>query len=182
MTRRQALLAAPLGIAGLAGVGFWAMLRGMQAGNFDPRGVPSPITGKPIPAFNLPAQPPGQGFASTDFASGKPVLLNFFASWCMPCEEEHAALMALAGVGLPIWAIAYKDKPNAAARFLEQHGNPYQRIASDAAGRVAIDFGVSGVPESFVIDGNGLVRWHYAGPLDGPTIEHGLRPAWRAVA
>ena len=182
MTRRQAVLAAPLGIAGLAGVGFWAMLRGMQAGTFDPRGVPSPITGQRVPNFTLPAQAPGQGFGSTDLANGKPVLLNFFASWCMPCAEEHAALMALAGVGMPIWAIAYKDRPDAAAQFIQQHGNPFQRIASDAAGRVAIDFGVSGVPETFLVDGNGTVRWHWAGPLDGPTIEHGLRPAWQAAA
>ena len=181
MTRRQALLAAPLGVAGVAGVGFWAMLRGMQSGTFDPRGVPSPITGQRVPGFSLPAQPPGEGFGSTDLASGKPVLLNFFASWCMPCAEEHPALMALAGVGMPIWAIAYKDRPDAAAQFIGQHGNPYRRIGSDAAGRVAIDFGVSGVPESFLVDGNGTVRWHWAGPLDGPTIEKGLRPAWQAA-
>ncbi len=135
-----------------------------------------------MPGFALPAQAPGQGFGSTDLANGKPVLLNFFASWCMPCAEEHAALMALAGVGMPIWAIAYKDRPDTAAHFIQQHGNPYQRIASDAAGRVAIDFGVSGVPETFLVDGNGTVRWHWAGPLDGLTIEHGLRPAWQAAA
>ncbi len=182
MTRRQAILAAPLGVAAIAGAGFWAMLRGMQQGTFDPRGVPSPITGEHVPAFDLPAQAPGLGFSSADLASGKAVLLNFFASWCVPCEEEHAALLALAGAGMPIWGIAYKDQPGAASQFIQRHGNPYQRIARDAAGRVAIDFGLSGVPESFLVDGAGLVRWHWAGPLDGPTIERGLRPAWRALA
>ena len=181
MTRRQALLAAPFGLAALAGAGFWGMLRGMQTGTFDPRGVPSPITGEHVPHFDLPAQPPGQGFGSADLASGKPVLLNFFASWCMPCAEEHPALMALAAAGVPIWAIAYKDTMDAASQFIARHGNPYQRIARDQPGRTAIDFGLSGVPESFLVDGNGVVRWHWAGPLDAPTIDKGLRPAWHAL-
>jgi len=102
VNRRQMLLAAPLGVAVLGGGAFYAMLRGMAAGTFDPRGVPSPILGKPMPPFDLPAQPPGQGFSSADLGQGKPVLINFFASWCAPCVEEHPALMALAQTGMPI--------------------------------------------------------------------------------
>ena len=182
MNRRGLLLAAPLGVAALGGVAFWTMLQGMKTGDFDPRGVPSPVTGKPVPPFDLPAQAPGEGFTSADLAKGKPVLLNFFASWCVPCVEEHPALIALAKAGMPIWAIAYKDPQDKAAQFIERHGDPYQRIARDTPGRVAIDFGLSGVPESFLIDGTGVVRWHWAGPLDADVIEHRLRPAWRALA
>ncbi len=182
MTRRQALLAAPFGVAALAGAGFWAMLRGMEHGTFDPRGVPSPVTGEKVPAFNLPAQPPGQGFASTDLGHGKPILLNFFASWCVPCADEHPDLLALAKAGVPIWAIAYKDPVDKAAQFIQRHGNPYQRIARDEPGLVAIDFGLSGVPESFLVDGQGVIRWHWAGPLDQAIIENRLQPAWHAAA
>jgi cytochrome c biogenesis protein CcmG/thiol:disulfide interchange protein DsbE len=180
--RRQLLLAAPLGVAVLGGGAFWAMLRGMQKGTFDPRGVPSPITGEALPRFALPAQSPGMGFGSADLGHGKPVLLNFFASWCVPCVEEHPALLALAKQGMPIWAVAYKDGEDKAAQFIERHGNPYQRIARDAPGRVAIDFGLSGVPESFLVDGSGVVRWHWAGPLDQDVVRQRLQPAWRAVA
>ncbi len=182
MDRRQLLLAAPLGAAVLGGGAFWAMLRGMQAGTFDPRGVPSPITGQKIPQFDLPAQPPSQGFSSADLANGKPLLLNFFASWCLPCVEEHPALLALAEAGVPIWAIAYKDPEDKAAQFIARHGDPYKRIARDAPGRVAIDFGLSGVPESFLVDGQGVVRWHWAGPIDANIIQNRLQPAWRALA
>ena len=180
--RRRLLLTLPFGVALLGGGAFYAMLRGMSAGTFDPRGVPSPITGKPIPRFDLPAQAPGQGFSSADLGQGKPVLINFFASWCAPCEEEHPALMALAKAGLPIWAIAYKDPADKAAAFIARHGDPFVRIARDEKGLVAIDWGVSGVPESFLVDGSGVVRWHWAGPLDTDTIEQRLEPAWRGVA
>ena len=182
MNRRNLLLAAPLGVAALGGVAFWQMLRGLGTGDFDPRGVPSPVTGKPVPQFDLPAQAPGQGFSSADLAQGKPIMLNFFASWCVPCVEEHPALLALAKAGIPIWAIAYKDGPDKAAQFIARHGDPYQRIARDTPGRVAIDFGLSGVPESFLVDGAGVVRWHWAGPLDAATIDRRLQPAWRALA
>ena len=182
MDRRQLLLMAPFGVALLGGGAFWAMLRGMRERTFDPRGVPSPVTGQQVPPFNLPAQSPGRGFASSDLSSGKPVLLNFFASWCMPCVEEHPTLLALSKAGMPIWAIAYKDSEDKAAQFIERRGDPYQRIARDEQGRVAIDFGLSGVPESFLIDGRGVVRWHWGGPLDADIIEHRLQPAWRAIA
>ena len=181
MNRRSLLLAAPLGAAVLGGGAFYAMLRGMSAGTFDPRGVPSPITGERVPVFDLPPQRPSQGFSSADLAAGKPTLLNFFASWCEPCLVEHPSLMALAEVGLPIWAIVYKDGEDKAAAFLQRHGNPYQRIARDATGRVAIDFGLSGVPESFLVDGAGVVRWHWANGLTSNVIEHRLQPAWRAA-
>jgi cytochrome c biogenesis protein CcmG/thiol:disulfide interchange protein DsbE len=182
MTRRQALMAAPLGVAALAGVSFWAMLRGMETGDFDPRGVPSPVTGKPVPPFDLPAQPPGQGFGSADLGHGKPILLNFFASWCIPCVQEVGALLELSKAGIPIWGIAYKDQPEKAAGFIQRYGDPYQRIAADAPGRVAIDFGLSGVPESFLVDGAGVIRWHWADPLDSKVISQRLEPAWRALA
>ena len=181
MQRRQMLLAAPLGVAVLGGAAFWTMLRGMKTGTFDPRGVPSPITGKPVPSFDLPAQAPGQGFSSAELATGKPVLLNFFASWCVPCVQEVPALLALSKAGLPIWAIAYKDPVDKAAQFIQRHGDPYQRIGRDAPGLVAIDFGLSGVPESFLVDGAGVVRWHWAGPLDAELIQQRLQPAWRAL-
>ncbi len=180
--RRRMLLLAPLAGAAVVGAGFWAMLRGMEAGTFDPRGVPSPIVGQRAPAFELPGQAPGRGFSSADLASGRPLLVNFFASWCVPCVQEHPSLMALAAAGLPIWAIAYKDGADKAAQFIASHGDPYARIARDTPGRVAIDWGVSGVPESFLIDGAGMVRWHWAGPLDAETIKTRLEPALRALA
>ncbi len=182
MDRRRLLLAAPLGVAVVGGVSFWAMLRGMASGNFDPRGVPSPIVGRKVPDFTLPSQAPGQGFSSAELASGKPTLVNFFASWCVPCVEEHASLMVLAQQEkMPIWAIAYKDTPARVTRFIQEHGNPYARIASDEPGRVAIDWGVSGVPETFLVDGQGIVRWHWAGPLDPDTVSQRLQPAWKAA-
>ena len=162
--RRRLLLLAPLGAAALAGFGFLAMLRRMKTGEFDPRGVPTMLLGKPMPPFALP------GFASTDLsATGHGVLLNFFASWCAPCVEENPQLMALRAAGTPLWGIAYKDRPDATAAFLARHGNPFQRIARDDAGLTAIDFGVTGVPETFLIDPAGIVRWHFSGPLS-PAI------------
>jgi cytochrome c biogenesis protein CcmG/thiol:disulfide interchange protein DsbE len=180
--RRRLLLTVPAVAAAAAGVGFWGMLRGMKAGTFDPRGVPSPIVGQKAPMFDLPGQPPGRGFSSADLASGHPVLVNFFASWCVPCVNEHPNLMALSQAGLPIWAIAYKDGADKAAQFIQRHGDPYARIARDEPGRVAIDWGVYGVPESFLVDGAGVVRWHWAGPLDDEIIENRLQPAWRGVS
>jgi cytochrome c biogenesis protein CcmG/thiol:disulfide interchange protein DsbE len=163
---RRLLLAAPLAAAGLAGIGFWSMLSGMRDGKFDPRGVPSMLIDKPLPDFTLP------GFSSTDIrAAGRPVVINFFASWCVPCVEEAPTLLALARAGVALWGIAYKDKPAATDSFLARHGNPFARLARDEPGTVAIDWGVTGVPETYLIDRAGIVRWRFSGPLPAAAAD-----------
>ena len=175
---RRLLLLAPFGVAAVAGAGFMSVLGRMKAGRFDPHDVPSQLIGRPVPQFDLPAQAPGQGFGSADLAAqGRPVLLNFFASWCVPCVVEHPELMKLSQSGLPIWGIAYKDAVTAASGFLAVHGNPFARLARDEPGRVAIDFGVYGVPESYLLDKQGIVRWRVAGPLTPDVVAEGLQPA-----
>jgi cytochrome c biogenesis protein CcmG/thiol:disulfide interchange protein DsbE len=178
---RRLLLLAPLGIAAVGGVAFLAMLRGLSTGSFDPRGVPSPLIGRRLPDFSLPAQQPStQGFGSSDLLNaGRPVLVNFFASWCVPCVAEAAVLMQLKAQGIPIWGIAYKDADQAAADFLSRTGNPYARLARDEPGRVAIDWGVYGVPESFFVDRSGIVRWRFAGPLTDQTVRQDMQPLLR---
>ena len=184
IARRRLLLLAPLGVAAVGGAAFWTILGRMSTGTFNPRSVPSPLIGKPVPDFALPAQTPdAAGFGATDVrAAGRPMLVNFFASWCVPCVIEHPQLMALSREGLPIWGIAYKDKSDAAAGFLTRHGNPFARVARDAPGQVAIDWGVYGVPESYLIDAGGLIRWRYAGPLTPEVVSDQLRPLLRQVA
>ncbi len=187
LDRRRALLLAPLGVAAAGGVAFWTMLSRMKAGAFDPHGVPSPILGHPAPAFDLPALAlpdggPGQGFGSADLAApGRPLLVNFFASWCIPCVQEAPMLTQLAKVGMPIWGIAYEDHADNATDFLRHNGNPYARVARDEHGRTAIDWGVTGVPESFLVDRQGIVAWHWAGPLDPDLVRAQLLPLLRKL-
>jgi len=168
---------APFGVAAAAGVSFWAMLSGMGTGHFDPHDIHTPSAGRRVPAFDLPPQAPGQGFSQATLAAqNRPILVNFFASWCIPCVMEAQTLAAL-GSALPIWGIAYKDTPENAQGFVTRTGNPYRRLASDRSGVTAIDWGVSGVPESFLIAPGGLIEWHVAGPLTDDNIRTGLRPA-----
>ena len=104
-------------------------------------------------------------------------LVNFFASWCVPCREEHAQLMALAHrPGVTLEGVAYKDKPEDARRFLDGLGNPYRRIGVDRNGSTAIDFGVYGVPETYVVDGSGHIRFRQVGPLTAEDVEHKILP------
>lgn len=175
---RRLVLLAPLGIAAAAGVGFLAMLRGLSTGSFDPRGVPSPLVGKRVPDFALPAQPPAtRGFGNAELlAAGRPVLVNFFASWCVPCVAEAPLLMRLKSQGIPVWGIAYKDADRAAADFLTRTGDPYERLARDEPGRVAIDWGVYGVPETYFVDRGGIIRWRWAGPITEETLRNQLIP------
>ncbi len=162
---RRLLLLAPLGVAAVGGVSFWAMLRGMKTGTFDPRGIPSQMIDKPLPDFAL------QGFGRADIlALKRPVVLNFFASWCVPCIDEAPTLLTLNRANVPIWGIAYKDKVPATDAFLTKYGNPYRRIARDLAGQVGIEWGVTGVPETYIIDAAGIVRWRYSGPLSVQAV------------
>lgn len=157
---RRVLLALPFGVAAVGGGAFYAMLRGMQSGTFDPRGVPSQLIDKPLPDFAL------TGFGRAEILAARaPVVLNFFASWCEPCIQEVPQLLVLKQAGLNLWGIAYKDKLPATNAFLQRHGNPYGRIARDDAGTVGIEWGVTGVPETYLIDAAGIVRWRFTGPL-----------------
>lgn len=177
MDRRRLLLLGPLGGAAVLGGGFWAILRRMDAGSFDPHLVPSPLLGRPVPDFDLP------GFNRADLlAQHRPVLVNFFASWCIPCLEEAPELARLAQGGVPLWGIAYKDKPGNVTQYLAQHGDPYARIAHDDPGRTAIDWGVYGVPETFLVDAGGIIRWKFAGALTPQIVAGELRPALHRLA
>ncbi len=125
----------------------------------------------------MPGLDGGPGISSAALqAPGRPMLVNFFASWCVPCLEEAGVLAAIAGTGLPIWGITYKDNVDDTRRFLVQNGNPYSRVAVDLPGRVAIDWGVYGVPETYFIDAGGIVRWRYAGPLTPAVVSRDLAP------
>jgi cytochrome c biogenesis protein CcmG, thiol:disulfide interchange protein DsbE len=134
----------------------------------DPSKIPSPLIGKPAPAFTLPT-PEGGVLTVADLRG--PVLVNFWASWCTPCLQEHPLLMDLARAGVTIIGINYKDEPGAARQWLARHGNPFARIAQDQDGRVGLDWGVYGVPETFALDPQQVIRHKHIGPL--------TREAWQ---
>jgi len=147
----------------------------------DPSLVPSQLADKPAPAFTLPPLRDGQGqVASKDFA-GRPVVINFFASWCIPCRAEHPVLEALHRDGIEVIGIAYKDKPEATLKFLDQLGDPYRRIATDQDGRTGIDWGITGVPETYVLDKAGVVRFWQRAPLSDADAAR-IAPLMQALA
>ncbi|WP_323763484.1 DsbE family thiol:disulfide interchange protein [Marinovum sp.] len=150
----------------------------------DPNAIPSALISKPVPAFDL-APIDGvdvPGLASGDLAGGEPVLVNVFASWCVPCRAEHKVLTRLATQeGFPLFGINYKDKPEDAKAWLEELGNPYLRIGSDESGRAGLDWGISGVPESFLVDATGTVVWRYVGPIATEQAQDDLRQALAAA-
>ena len=128
--------------------------------------VRSRLEGQPVPAFDLAAPLPAKpAFSSRDLASGKPRLVNIFASWCVPCVTEVRVLKALQQRGVAIDGIAIRDRPEDIAAFLARHGDPYARIGSDDQSAVQIALGSSGVPESFVVDGRGIIRHQHIGDL-----------------
>jgi cytochrome c biogenesis protein CcmG/thiol:disulfide interchange protein DsbE len=142
----------------------------------DPALLPSALLDKPAPEFDLPGLGGKPGLARADLA-GHVVLVNFFASWCAPCREEHPLLMRLAEEGrITLYGIDYKDKPDDAARLLAQLGDPYRRIGVDQAGRTAIDFGVYGVPETYVVDAAGRIRYRQVGPITADDYQQKLLP------
>lgn len=147
----------------------------------DDRAITSKMIGKPVPAFDLPPGAPGRSpFSSEDLATGEPRLLNVFASWCVPCIAEAPVLMELKRRGVQIDAIAIRDRPEDVATFLARNGDPYARIGSDTASRVQLAMGSSGVPETFVIDGKGVIRYQHIGdirPEDVPEMLEQLEKA-----
>ena len=183
--RRWAVALPFVTFAALAGL-FWYAL---QTG--DPSKLPSAMIGKPVPDFTLAPLDGLKGedgeavpsFDAADLATGQPTIVNIFASWCVPCLQEHPLLMALAEEpGLRIFAINYKDDPASARRFLGRYGNPFARVGTDRSGRVAIDFGVYGVPETYVISSDGKIAYRHVGPLTEEAIATKILPLVRPQA
>lgn len=147
----------------------------------DDRVITSKLVGKALPAFSLPAAASDRpALASAQLATGKPRLLNIFASWCLPCAAEAPQLLALKEAGVDIDAIAIRDARSDVDRFLTRYGNPYSRIGLDARSSVQIALGSSGVPESFIIDGKGRIAYQHVGDIradDVPMILDRLRDA-----
>lgn len=144
--------------------------------NRDPTLVPSALIDKPAPEFTLAGLGGAHGLALDGF-KGQVAVVNFFASWCEPCKDEHALLMGLdQRLGAPLYGIAYKDKPADTEHFLTELGDPYKAIGVDESGRTAIDFGVYGVPETYVIDKQGRIRKRFVGPLSEGQIARELLP------
>jgi cytochrome c biogenesis protein CcmG/thiol:disulfide interchange protein DsbE len=145
----------------------------------DAARLPSALIDKPVPAFAL-GPVPGlavPGLSSADLKAGKVTVVNVFASWCVPCHQEHATLLLLQRVGVNLVGIAYKDEAENTRRFLGQDGNPYSAIGADASGRTGIDFGVYGVPETYVVRGDGTITAKIVGPLSEEVVRTQLMPA-----
>ena len=167
-----------LPIAVFAGIGVL-----LYAGLFrDPTLVPSPLVGKPVPEFALgPVQGRELGLSSQDLR-GEVSLVNVFASWCVACRDEHPLLLALQREDvLPIHGLNYKDAPDDAAAWLDALGDPYTRIGADLDGRVGIDWGVYGVPETFVVDRNGHIAYKHIGPVTPRVLDEIILPLVRAL-
>jgi cytochrome c biogenesis protein CcmG/thiol:disulfide interchange protein DsbE len=129
--------------------------------------IRSKLDGKPVPNFTLPAALPTKpGLTSADLATGRPHLVNVFASWCIPCITEVKVLQQLRARSVVVEGIAIRDRPDDLAVFLTRNGDPYERIGSDAESQVQISLGSSGVPESFIVDGKGFVRYQHIGPIE----------------
>jgi len=142
----------------------------------DPQLLPSALIDKPAPNFDLASLDGGTDLAR-DALAGHVVLINFFASWCVPCRVEHPLLMRLANQEhIALYGIAYKDKPEDSLHLLKQDGDPYRLVGVDRDGRVGIDFGVYGVPETYVIDKSGHIRKRFVGPLSADTLKNELLP------
>ncbi len=160
--------------------GFFAMA--LRSG--DPSRLPSMLVGKPVPETVFPALEglesggkPEPGFSSADLAKGKVSVVNYWASWCQPCVEEHPFLEQLKEqAAIDIYGVNYKDQTDAARRYIGRYGNPYSAIGTDASGRAAIDWGVYGTPETFVVNGKGEVVYKHVGPISAEALKTKLLP------
>jgi len=162
--------------AGAAVYAYWDILVPPTGRPAVPRGSPTWLLDKRVPGFSLPGLV-GPGFAARDLLAAKrPMLVKFWGSWSPSCIQEYPLLMELQAARIEMWAIAFRDSRTNALDYLERNGNPYARVAYDAAGRVASDWEVTSTPSTFLVDGDGFVRWHHAGPLTGQIVSRELRP------
>ena len=157
-------------------LGLFAIAAGWRLSNPPDETHPSQLAGQAVPAFKLVAALPDKpGLSSTDLVAGKPRLVNFFASWCVPCIAEAPVLEELKRRGVAIDAIAVRDKPDDVSEFLARNGDPFDRIGMDSDSRTQLAFGSSGVPESFIVDGRGVIRYQHIGPIEPEQVPQILR-------
>ena len=167
---KRLIFIAPVVVFALVLIGFF-----MGLGR-DPTRLPSMMIGKAVPAFSLPSvRPNDQGFTSGDLG-GEPMLVNFYASWCAACRIEHPILMRLRAQGVSLHGVDWKDRPDAGFQWLVDRGDPYVRVGSDESGRTGIDMGVSAVPETFVVDKTGRVRYRHVGAISIEDWEGKIGP------
>lgn len=163
-------------VLALLGFGIW------WSQYHDLREVPSPLIDKKAPTFSLPTLDDPERQVSNQDLAGEPYLLNVFASWCVACRDEHPILMSEGKrLGIRLVGFNYKDPPADAKRWLAQYGNPYDLVVADLPGDVAIDFGVTGAPESFLVDAHGVIRYKYISPITPQVIETQLLPRIAAM-
>jgi len=174
--RRRLLFILPVVVFLALGAAFYLSLA------HDPSIVPSALIDKPVPQFALPALLDGGAGLASDDLKGSVVVVNVFASWCVPCRAEHPLLMRLAKEGVELVGIDYKDRPEDARRWLDNLGDPYKRIGADREGAVAIDWGVYGVPETFVVDRDATIRYKQVGPLSAGDVNDTILPLVRRLA
>lgn len=165
------VIAPPVIFAALAGLFFGGMFRQ------DPDALPSTLIGTPAPPLQTTPLGTGAPPDETVFANNDVTLVNYWASWCAPCRVEHPQLIALKDQGIPIIGVNYKDDPAKALAFLAELGDPYDAIGADEKGRTALNWGVYGVPETFVVDGDGTVILRFAGPVTDTVLSKRILPA-----
>lgn len=148
----------------------------------DPKEVPSPLIGKPAPAFALTRLDDPQATIKRDDLLGQVWMLNVWASWCVACREEHPLLVEFSRSKLlPVYGLNYKDKREAGQQWLARFGNPYDASIFDVDGKVGIDYGVYGVPETFIVDKKGVVRYKHIGPLTPDVLRNKIEPLVRSL-
>lgn len=172
----------PLMIAPPLIFGAFAVLAGIGMFREDPNALPSAREGQPAPPVVLTEFPGKTLFDDETLRNGEVKLVNYWASWCAPCRAEHPNLEALAAEGIPVYGINYKDKLSNAEAFLDDLGDPYTAMGRDEQGRMAIDWGLYGVPETYVIDGDGTIILRFAGPITQRVIASTIRPALENAA
>ena len=177
--RRLLFILPLLTLALMAGFFAWSLTSGR-----DPASIGSVVVGRPAPKLDLPALRPGEPpLTDADLRTGKPVIVNFFASWCTPCLAEHPLFTRLAErEGATIVGIAWKNKRDDALPWLKRLGDPFKLAGLDLDGKTGLDWGLSGVPETYLIDGTGIVRRHYRGPITERDLNETILPFLKGAA
>lgn len=174
MARHRLMMFLPLVIFLALVALFFVMQRQMGEGRYDPQSLPSALLNRPLPAFQLTQL---DGSPITEAAlTGRVALVNVWATWCPSCHYEHPYLNKLAEQGVIIFGIDYKDEPEKARQWLAEKGNPYVAVIDDRDGRLGLDLGVTGAPETYLVDHHGIVRFRYQGPIDERVWTETLQP------